>query len=137
MGPDVNEAPSHVVRSLVDGGPACGHHVRNGRNLYGAADCGEANSARSIAQRGRNMPDEFASGEQRRGVGLAAGAHHYRAYVGLPERYDTLAVLQFKVLTDLGLREHHTVLDVGCGSLRLGRLLLPYLLPDRYVGVEP
>jgi hypothetical protein len=40
-------------------------------------------------------------------------------------------------LTDLGLREQHHVLEVGCGSLRLGRLPLPYLLPARYVGVEP
>lgn len=83
------------------------------------------------------MSDGFVSEEQLRGVGLPAGAHHYRAYVGDPERYDVLAVQQFRVLTDLGLREHHKVLEVGCGSLRFGRLLLPYLLPDRYVGVEP
>jgi SAM-dependent methyltransferase len=83
------------------------------------------------------MSDEFASEEQLRGLGLPAGAHHYRADVGRPERYDELAVLQFRVLTDLGLREMHHVLEVGCGSLRLGRLLLPYLLPARYVGVEP
>jgi len=37
----------------------------------------------------------------------------------------------------LGLREEHTLLDVGCGSLRAGRLLLQYLLPGRYVGVDP
>lgn len=83
------------------------------------------------------MADGFTSEEQLRGLGLPAGAHHYRAYVGVPERYDELAALQFKVLTDLGLREYHKVLEVGCGSLRFGRLLLPYLLPGRYVGVEP
>ena len=83
------------------------------------------------------MNDGFASEEQLRGLGLPAGARHYRAYVGVPERYDELAAMQFRVLTDLGLREHHKVLEVGCGSLRFGRLLLPYLLPDRYVGVEP
>jgi len=27
--------------------------------------------------------------------------------------------------------------DVGCGSLRAGRLLIPYLNPGRYFGVEP
>jgi SAM-dependent methyltransferase len=80
---------------------------------------------------------DFTTEERLRGLGLPAGAHHYRAYVGVPERYDELAALQFRVLTDLGLREHHRVLEVGCGSLRFGRLLLPYLLPARYVGVEP
>ena len=37
----------------------------------------------------------------------------------------------------LGLREHHSVLDFGCGSLRAGRLLIPYLLEGRYYGLEP
>lgn len=83
------------------------------------------------------MSDGFATEEQLRGLGLAAGARHYRAYVGVPERYDELAALQFRVCTELGLREHHKVLEVGCGSLRFGRLLLPYLLPDHYFGVEP
>jgi SAM-dependent methyltransferase len=83
------------------------------------------------------MSDGFATEEQLRGLGLPAGARHYRAYVGVPERYDELAALQFRVSTELGLREHHQVLEVGCGSLRFGRLLLPYLLPDHYVGVEP
>ena len=48
-----------------------------------------------------------------------------------------MAATQFNLLTALGLREGHRLLDVGCGSLRAGRLLIPYLLPDRYCGVEP
>ena len=36
-----------------------------------------------------------------------------------------------------GLREHHKLLDIGCGSLRGGRLFIPYLLPKRYFGIEP
>lgn len=44
---------------------------------------------------------------------------------------------QFRLLTTLGLRDHHKVLDFGCGSLRVGRLLLPYLLPDNYYGIDP
>jgi len=65
------------------------------------------------------------------------GDHHYRAWVGPPENYDVLAALQFNLLTRLGLREHHTLLDIGCGSLRAGRLLIPYLQPGRYHGLEP
>jgi SAM-dependent methyltransferase len=68
---------------------------------------------------------------------LEAGAQHYRAYVGPPEQYDLMGATQFRLLTTLGLREHHRLLDFGCGSLRAGRLLIPYLLPGHYYGIEP
>lgn len=61
----------------------------------------------------------------------------YRTWVGPARRYDLIAAMQFNVLTSLGLREHHKVLDIGCGSLRLGRLLIPYLNPEHYHGIEP
>jgi hypothetical protein len=48
-----------------------------------------------------------------------------------------IGALQFNVLTALGLREHHYLLDLGCGSLRGGRLFIPYLLPGHYFGIEP
>jgi len=69
--------------------------------------------------------------------GLDAGDIHYRAYVGPPERFDLMSLSQVGLLHKFGLREHHYVLDFGCGSLRLGRMLLPYLLPQRYFGIEP
>jgi SAM-dependent methyltransferase len=68
---------------------------------------------------------------------LAPGDHHYRAFVGPPDRFDFMSATQFTLLFHLGLREHHRVLDFGCGSLRLGRLLIPFLLPGRYYGIEP
>ncbi|WP_226375451.1 class I SAM-dependent methyltransferase [Effusibacillus dendaii] len=71
------------------------------------------------------------------GIGLSAGEKHYRAFVGPPEKYDIVSAMQFNLLTFLGLREHHRLLDIGCGSLRVGRLLLPYLLPGNYFGIEP
>jgi SAM-dependent methyltransferase len=71
------------------------------------------------------------------GRDLQAGARHYRAFVGPPGRYDVLAALQFNLLTALGLREEHSLLDIGCGSCRAGRLFLAYLLPGRYCGLEP
>lgn len=67
---------------------------------------------------------------------LSAYSHH-RAFVGQPARYDLAAGSQFALLFLLGLREHHRLLDFGCGSLRLGRLAIPYLMPDRYCGIEP
>lgn len=65
------------------------------------------------------------------------GERDVRAFVGPPEQYDVVGANQFVLLVMLGLREHHDVLDIGCGSLRLGKLLLPYLQPGRYCGVEP
>ena len=71
------------------------------------------------------------------GVGLAPGSEHYRAYVGPPEDYDIIAAMCFSLLSALGLRGHHTLLDVGCGSCRLGRLFIPYLNEGMYYGLEP
>jgi cyclopropane fatty-acyl-phospholipid synthase-like methyltransferase len=71
------------------------------------------------------------------GAGLKPGDAHYRAYVGPPEDYDLIAAMTFNLLTTLGLRQRHSLLDVGCGSLRIGRLLIPYLNRGKYFGVEP
>jgi SAM-dependent methyltransferase len=71
------------------------------------------------------------------GLGLKPGDPQYRAYVGPPEDYDLIAAMAFNLLTTLGLRQHHSLLDLGCGSLRIGRLLIPYLNQGKYFGVEP
>lgn len=68
---------------------------------------------------------------------LRPGADNFRAYVGPPAQYDVMAATQFSLLCHLGLRETHRVLDFGCGSLRAGRLLIPYLLPGNYHGLDP
>lgn len=65
------------------------------------------------------------------------GNKHYRGFIGPPDRYDLVSAMQFNLLTFLGLREHHKLLDIGCGSLRGGRLFIVYLLADRYFGIEP
>ena len=62
---------------------------------------------------------------------------NYRSYVGPENLYDEMGGLQFTILFELGLREDHTLLDIGCGSLRAGRLFIPYLKPNKYFGVEP
>jgi cyclopropane fatty-acyl-phospholipid synthase-like methyltransferase len=81
---------------------------------------------------------EMASNDQEDlGLGLKPGDPQYRAYVGPPEDYDLIAAMAFNLLTTLGLRQQHSLLDVGCGSLRIGRLLIPYLNRGKYFGVEP
>jgi hypothetical protein len=71
------------------------------------------------------------------GEDVAPGARHYRAFVGATQTYDTFSHMQFSLMTLLGLRQEHTLLDIGCGSLRGGKLFIMYLLPDRYFGIEP
>lgn len=82
-----------------------------------------------------NKPDQLSSPKET--LTQRPGAGHYRAYVGPPDRFDFMAASQFALLFALGIREHHTVLDFGCGSLRLGRLLIPYLAPGNYFGIDP
>jgi SAM-dependent methyltransferase len=68
---------------------------------------------------------------------MKPGDKHYKAFIGYPERWDTMAASQFNLLTSLGLREQSNLLDFGCGSLRAGRILINYLEEKRYIGVEP
>ena len=81
--------------------------------------------------------DRVSHDQEDLGLGLRPGDPQYRAYVGPPEDYDLVAAMTFNLLTTLGLRQHHSLLDVGCGSLRIGRLLIPYLNRGKYFGVEP
>ena len=91
----------------------------------------------------RNEGAEILEGDDRRSLSaeeaatLDAGANHYRAYVGPPDRFDFMSATQFSLMFQCGLREHHHVLDFGAGSLRAGRLLIPYLRPNRYYAIEP
>jgi SAM-dependent methyltransferase len=62
---------------------------------------------------------------------------NYKSYVGPEDLYDVIGALQFRLLTTLGLRSSHKILDFGCGSLRAGKLLIPYLDPGCYFGIEP
>jgi hypothetical protein len=65
------------------------------------------------------------------------GSQEYRVHTGDQAFYDIRGALQFNLLTTLGLRDRHSLLDIGCGSLCAGRLFIPYLRPGRYFGIEP
>ena len=78
-------------------------------------------------------PDDLQSPDSGRNV--PPGSRHYRAFVGDTQTYDVFSHMQFSLMTLLGLRETHTLLDIGCGSLRAGKLFLMYLLPDCCFGI--
>jgi SAM-dependent methyltransferase len=68
---------------------------------------------------------------------MEANPEGYMAYVGPAAQYDFMGATQFRLLTTLGLRASHDVLDIGCGSLRTGRFLICYLDKGHYYGIEP
>lgn len=76
-------------------------------------------------------------GEGGSGARSSSEPPRHRKRVGSVDTYDVAAAMQFNLLTCLGLREGHSLLDIGCGSLRAGKLFLPYLGPGRYFGIEP
>ncbi|MBQ04494.1 hypothetical protein CL673_07305 [Candidatus Bathyarchaeota archaeon] len=70
-------------------------------------------------------------------VGTRECEQDYKGFVGTLAKYDLISANQFNLLTFLNLRENHYFLDIGCGSLRAGKLFIPFLLPGRYYGIEP
>lgn len=68
--------------------------------------------------------------------------HEYRR-LSSGRRHQTLGLCpendgkrEFRALLSLGLRPSHTVVDFGCGSLRLGRLLIDHLKSGQYWGLD-
>ena len=64
---------------------------------------------------------------------LAKGRH--RDIVG--GRWEETGRAQIKLLRDAGLQPQHRLLDIGCGSLRLGCKAVPYLDQGNYWGTDP
>ena len=58
---------------------------------------------------------------------------HRQAVGGL---WEQIGRLQLDFLRAQGLQPHHSLLDIGCGSLRAGVHLIAYLERGRYVGVD-
>tara|TARA_B100001057_G_C22793434_1_gene928580 strand:+ start:38 stop:220 length:183 start_codon:yes stop_codon:yes gene_type:complete len=52
---------------------------------------------------------------------------NYKKFVGPTKRYDFMSKTQFNLLSSFGLRSYHKLLDFGCGSLRAGKLFIPFL----------
>lgn len=64
--------------------------------------------------------------------------YNHKEIVGPEALWDIMAAHQFNLLTmHGGLRSTHQLLDIGCGSLRAGRIFLSYLDEKKYYGIEP
>jgi cyclopropane fatty-acyl-phospholipid synthase-like methyltransferase len=62
---------------------------------------------------------------------------NYKRFVGDSLKYEKIGEILFNVLIENGLNKKHSILDIGCGSLRLGKKLIPYLNKNKYYGIEP
>lgn len=58
----------------------------------------------------------------------------HRDYVG--GLWDEIGTLQYEFLVSKGMNPSSYLLDIACGSLRLGVKAIPYLEPSHYLGIE-
>lgn len=70
-------------------------------------------------------------------AGGASDEMLHRRYVGPVDRWPISAAHQLAVLKAEGLHPQSHLVDVGCGPLCAGSLLIPWLDPGCYVGIEP
>jgi cyclopropane fatty-acyl-phospholipid synthase-like methyltransferase len=61
----------------------------------------------------------------------------YKGFIGNPTQYDNIGKIVFELIKKLGLQKNHKFLDIGCGSLRVGKHLIKYLDKNKYYGLEP
>ncbi len=63
---------------------------------------------------------------------------NYRGFVGPQKDYYTRGASFFlSVVHQTNLKTSHNLVDIGCGSLRVGRHLIPFLEPNKYHGIDP
>ena len=60
----------------------------------------------------------------------------YKAAIGGGENWEEHGDLQRAFLISRGLKRHHTLLDIGCGTGRLARRITRYLIPFQYIGYD-
>jgi hypothetical protein len=78
----------------------------------------------------RIAPHAFRGPQGERGIAKRG----HRDYVG--GLWEELGQLQFNFLLSKGLKPDSYLLDIACGSLRLGVKAIPYLEPGHYLGIE-
>jgi SAM-dependent methyltransferase len=62
---------------------------------------------------------------------------NYKNYVGFEEQFDAMGEWQYKyILNTKEVNKKTKFLDVGCGTMRLGKHIIPYLNKNKYTGID-
>jgi hypothetical protein len=69
------------------------------------------------------------------GIRIVVSRGEHRDVIG--GLWDQLGQLQFDYMIREGLKPHHKLLDIGCGSLRGGIHFIRYLDAGNYIGTDP
>lgn len=62
--------------------------------------------------------------------------HRLEMMVGPVGYWEQIQRYQIALLKRMGLKSHHTLLDIGCGPLSGGLAFIPYLRPGHYAGID-
>lgn len=133
--PSITDLKARLRRSL--GGMKAGGRVSptNREREVARADSAAGRPTRDARERGLvPSPDR----QIPRDVLRPAGSIPDHRFLGGPRRdFERVGRDQLEVLLDHGLTTRSYVIDIGCGVLRAGRWLIPYLDPGCYFGIEP
>ena len=88
------------------------------------------------SQRARERAVSASRGPLQALRGLVSEEHRLEHMVGPPGVWKESQTFQLQFLQAMGLSLEHTVLDVGCGPLRGGIVLIEYLGRGHYVGID-
>jgi len=80
----------------------------------------------------RGFASQYENAERTARILATAGGH--RNIVGA--MWEQMGQLQIEFLKSQGLQPEHKFLDVGCGSLRAGVKIIPYLEKNHYYGID-
>ncbi|MBK74248.1 MAG: methyltransferase type 12 [Henriciella sp.] len=80
------------------------------------------------------MSEKYSAYYDRAVVADAVEGQQHREIIG--GMWEEIGTLQMDMLLDAGLQPQHRLLDIGCGSLRLGVKAASYLDPENYWGTD-
>ncbi|NDC77078.1 MAG: hypothetical protein EBZ67_04280 [Chitinophagia bacterium] len=81
-----------------------------------------------------NMANDVIPSHSHPGSAGTKNNDNHRLYVG--GLWEEIGNLQFSFLLSQGLCKEHVLLDIACGSLRLGVKVIPFLEPGHYLGID-
>ena len=76
-----------------------------------------------------NIQAEYSEKIRSNGELMFIGSHNL-------DNFNKHAKTHFEYLIEQNLQPHHKLLDVGCGALRSGKHIIPYLDVKNYYGID-